>query len=364
MKRKTRQIILRTVGGFLFMLLPILSSPNHSMDIWANLSNPKGLSEVVTYALYLCFFFLHSDFIVPRYFFTKKYVFYSVALAICFAVISILPIKMAFEGENRPPHNHNTTAPPPPQYSEGFRPPPKPISTKPHDQDRSIGFIFSHYLPMFSVVLFVSLAMRLNGRWREVEQEKLNTEISYLRAQVNPHFLFNTLNSIYALSIEKSDETPNAVAQLSSMMRYVLNETQKDFVPLAKEITYISDYIDLQKLRFGNTLNLTYMVNGQPNGKQIAPLILITFIENAFKHGVNPEEESKISIRIDIIADELVLTVDNKKVGVIAGDPYLKSGLGIENARHRLQLLYPSKHELMIADEDTDYLICLKMTLT
>jgi Histidine kinase len=373
MTKKSRQILLRTIGSVLFMMLPILSSPNHALDVMANLSNPEGLKEIFVYALYLLFFFVHHDYIIPAFFFQKKYIAYAGLMGLSWAIVVLVPSLMVTANFNEPlpppialelrPERAKDMPPPPPQYKRDVMRPPMPLTPILHPK-MPFWIQFSRYLPMFLVVLFVSLAMRINNRWREVEQEKTNAELAYLKAQVNPHFLFNTLNSIYALSIEKSDETPNAITQLSSMMRYVLNETNKEFVSLEKEINYISDYIALQKLRFGDTIKLKYSVIGKPHGKQIAPLILITFIENAFKHGVNPEEPTPILIEIDIPHNELVLTVDNKKAPARQGDYTLKSGLGIENARNRLQLLYPSKHELIIADSETDYLICLKINLT
>jgi LytS/YehU family sensor histidine kinase len=160
----------------------------------------------------------------------------------------------------------------------------------------------------------------------------------------------------------KSDETPTAVVKLSGMMRYVLSEAATDFVSLEKEIIYIKNYIDLQKIRFGESILLDFTINGQANGKQIAPLILISFIENAFKHGVNAEEDSDIKIKIDIAENELFLYVFNKKVTVNISEEN-KSGLGVENTRNRLELLYPKRHKLSIYDTDEQYLVELSIVL-
>ena len=129
--------------------------------------------------------------------------------------------------------------------------------------------------------------LKINSRLKLAEKEKVNAELSYLKAQINPHFLFNTLNSIYSLAIEKSDYTATAVVKLSSMMRYVITDASHKFVPLEKEINYISNYIELQKLRIDSSIKLMYTVTGDISDKKIAPLVLISFIENAFKYGVN-----------------------------------------------------------------------------
>jgi len=220
----------------------------------------------------------------------------------------------------------------------------------------------SHHIFLFLVVVFFSLILRIGARWKQTEKEKLNTELSYLKAQINPHFLFNTLNSIYSLAIEKSDYTASAIVQLSGMMRYVLSESHNDFVPLEKEIIYLNNYIELQRIRFGNSIKLVFAVNGSAAFKKIAPLVLIPFVENAFKYGVNAEEDSDINIQVDIGEENLHLQVFNKKVRVLQATDD-KSGLGIENTKKRLQLLYPDYHRLLIHDNENDYFISLTLQL-
>lgn len=367
MKSKIGQVVLHTIGCLMFLALPIIFSPDYARGLGTILTNPQGQREFFAFLLMILFFYFHHYVLIPKLFFQHKYMVYGGAVLLCLLFVYGTPKLFLIQNRPESPHAHidNRHPPqrfgmPPPQY----KPHPPSQSEHPEKLDRSRWFEISQILAMFCAVLFVSLAIRLNNQWRQVEKEKLNTELSYLRAQVNPHFLFNTLNSIYALAIEKSDETAEAITKLSSMMRYVLSETNKPFISLEKEINYISDYIELQKLRLGDTIKLKYTVLGKPNGKQIAPLILMTFIENAFKHGVNPEENSTILIEIDMRTNELILTVDNKKVTANRTDLQYQGGLGIVNTRSRLQLLYPSKHELTIADEETDYLICLKIKLS
>jgi LytS/YehU family sensor histidine kinase len=253
--------------------------------------------------------------------------------------------------------------PPPPMFESGESPSPPPYGKPPHNQPEGDVFIdVNQKIFPFLVVIFFSLILRVSSRWRETEREKMNAELSYLKAQINPHFLFNTLNSIYSLAIMKSDETPTAVVKLSGMMRYVLSEATTDFVSLEKEIIYIKNYIDLQKIRFGESISLEFSINGTTNGKKIAPLILISFIENAFKHGINAEEDSVIRIKINITAEELFLNVFNKKVAVHISEEN-KSGLGVENTRNRLELLYSKRHKLSIYDAEEQYLVELSIIL-
>jgi LytS/YehU family sensor histidine kinase len=225
-------------------------------------------------------------------------------------------------------------------------------------------FEFGHNLLRFLVVFFISLTMSVSAQWQKTQQEKMKAEVSFLKAQINPHFLFNTLNSIYSLALLKSDKTADAIVKLSEMMRYVINEADKDFVSLEKEITYINDYIVLQENRFGKSINLSFSVTGDLRGKKIAPLILITFVENAFKYGVNAEDdESVISIKIAVVGSELIMDVANKKV-VVQLNMTEQSGKGIRNAKERLNVLYPSSYILTINDTPEDFSVSLRLLLT
>jgi LytS/YehU family sensor histidine kinase len=221
----------------------------------------------------------------------------------------------------------------------------------------------SHQVFLFLAVFFFSLILRISNRWRQSEREKLNAELSYLKAQINPHFLFNTLNSIYSLAIEKSDQTPAAIVKLSGMMRYVISDAGHHLVSLSKEIEYLHNYIELQKVRFGNAVSLSFKVTGVYAGEQIAPLILISFVENAFKHGINAAEDSDIRIEINITSHQLHFTSFNNKV-TIQKMPEDRGGLGIDNTKKRLELLYPGRHTLEITDDPLYFSVSLLLQLT
>jgi LytS/YehU family sensor histidine kinase len=236
-------------------------------------------------------------------------------------------------------------------------PPPPPMQGKP-----PFGFELSHALFLFLVGIFVSLSLRINDRLKQTEREKLNTELSFLKAQINPHFLFNILNTIYSLAIEQSNKTADAVVKLSSLMRYVIREADTKFVPLVKEFGYIENYIALQQLRLDDTAEIDFKIQGHPNGQQIAPLILISFIENAFKYGVNPQEKSLIQVHLSIVENHLHLRTFNKKVRVFH-DEDTSSGIGIENTKTRLELLYPNKHLLILNETAQDFTVELTLYL-
>ncbi|HMN32756.1 MAG TPA: sensor histidine kinase [Chitinophagaceae bacterium] len=219
-----------------------------------------------------------------------------------------------------------------------------------------------HHLLLYFGIVFASLSITINDKLKKSHREKLINELSYLKAQINPHFLFNTLNSIYSLAIEKSEHTPAAIVTLSSMMRYAISDTTAKFVPLEKEINYINDYIKLQKIRLGDTVILNCSIDGDLEGKQIAPLLLIPFIENAFKHGVNPEESSQIDIQISVSDYYLYLQVFNLKVPHKV-QTQLKSGFGLENGRKQLKLLYPNKHSFKIENKNLSFTVTIKIQL-
>ncbi|MFZ7115818.1 MAG: sensor histidine kinase [Bacteroidota bacterium] len=223
-----------------------------------------------------------------------------------------------------------------------------------------LAFEASQSFILFIFVILFSLVIKTRNKLRSAEKEKLNAELSYLKAQINPHFLFNTLNSIYSLAIEKSDYTPIAVVKLSGMMRYVLTESSAQFVSLEKEINYIRDFVDLQKLRVGNTADVQFEISGDFIGSRIAPLILIAFIENAFKYGVNPDQKSEIVIQLSVSGKKLHLIVKNNKV-IFNSD--WSNQVGLDNTINRLDLIYPSKYTLHFRDKDNEYQVELLLEL-
>jgi LytS/YehU family sensor histidine kinase len=181
-------------------------------------------------------------------------------------------------------------------------------------------------------------------RQKEAETEKKISELNFLKAQLNPHFFFNSLNTIFSLAIKKSDQTPVAVLNLSDLMRYMLYETDKDRVQLQEELLYIENYIELQKLRLSENNRIKFEVIGSPTGIFIPPLLFICFIENAFKHGVNPATENDILVKFTISHNEINMLVVNDINIQLKKDE--SNGLGIENTVKRINLYFPEKNTL------------------
>ena len=209
--------------------------------------------------------------------------------------------------------------------------------------------------------IFLSTALKFTIDWflneriqRDLENQRLSAELSFLRSQINPHFLFNSLNSIYSLAYQRSDTTPEAILKLSEIMRYRLYECNDNRVSLAKELQYLQNYIDLQKIRFSNKAFIDYKIDGQVDGQQIVPLLLIPFIENAFKHGIANDPLTPIHLLVEVDAAQLHFYIQNKK-HTNNRDPL--GGIGLSNVKRRLDLLYPGKYKLDITDT-TDIYTC------
>ena len=200
--------------------------------------------------------------------------------------------------------------------------------------------------------VFLSTGFRFMVDWfvnekinTALQNEKLTAELAFLKSQINPHFLFNSLNNIYSLAYQKSEQTPEAILKLSEIMRYMLYESNDNKVSLDKEIRYLENYIELQKLRFKNSASVIMSVDGDPQNNYIMPLILISFVENAFKHGVATDPNNPINISIKISPSKLFFSIQNlknnhNKDGTV--------GIGLANLKRRLELFYKNQYRLEI----------------
>lgn len=191
---------------------------------------------------------------------------------------------------------------------------------------------------------------------KQLSEEKLAAELNFLKAQVHPHFLFNTLNNLYALTLLKSDKTPDIVLKLSDLLDYMIYKSNDDFVPLDKELETVAGYIELEKMRYDERLNLSYSVNGDPASHKIAPLILMPFIENCFKHGASKDRISPvIKIQIDISPDRLILKAVNSIPEEKEVNNQVSNGVGLNNVKRRLELIYPKNHNLVIKQDPKQF---------
>lgn len=220
-------------------------------------------------------------------------------------------------------------------------------------------------LLIFSISLILGVIERNEQRSRDMEHiysEKMSSELAFLKQQINPHFLFNALNSIYSLVLPHSDQASDAVLKLSSILRYMLYETDKKMVTLEKEIEIINDYLDLQQFKINNKTKVNFTTEGNLKIHTIEPLLFIPFIENCFKYGADNVTDSFIDIKICSNEKDIILSTSNKIVVTKTNNK--DSGIGIENVQRRLDLLYEEDYELNIDNSNDVFKVYLKLKLT
>jgi len=219
-----------------------------------------------------------------------------------------------------------------------------------------------------TIIVFVGIKMGWDIHVKQKEMDKLKnlmseSELKFLKTQINPHFLFNNLNNLYAYALENSPQTPKIILQLSSLLRYMLYEGAKPQVPLVKEIKYLQDFVALQELQIDDRGTVSFEVKGTMDNQIIAPLILVVFIENCFKHSTSSQAEGiHINIAIEIVADKLYLYCSNT-YSLEQNNDNIAKGIGLKNVQARLQLLYPQRHSLVIRDQNNLYEVNLELDL-
>lgn len=333
------------------------------------------------YATYIFIFYCNLLFLIPYLYVRGRYILY-------IAAISLLLLGVYYTQPFDRIFNHNSShqsgsqsqpqpqfdRPPPggpqfgrPPFDDHSRPPGPPQAMNPPPPRND-----SRQIDIVSIILFfmtwsLSTAMQIIRQLRFTEQramqaeaDKAHAELSFLKAQINPHFLFNTLNNIYSLAVTNSQQTPEAIMKLSNIMRYMTDEVSNNFVSLENEIDCISNYIDLQRLRLNTGVSINFSVSGDLGNKQIAPLVLMTFIENVFKYGISSHEPSEIIIKLFVDERTIDFFCQNK---VFPAKQMEREGIGINNTRQRLEHLYPSRHVLNIISSNDQYTVHLSLQL-
>jgi two-component system, LytTR family, sensor kinase len=354
MKRNRLTLIIAHAAGWIFFFSLVLGFLYNSPDVQNVFHIAFSWPFLAFCVIFLFIFYFNTYLLIPKLYLEKKYTIYFVVIILLFAAVYFIqPFDDLMDRFRR-------AGPPGPGFGPGTGPGGPPPG---HDE--------SHQTDIVSMVLFItvwslSTAICIIRQWRiterraiQAEADKANAELSFLKAQVNPHFLFNTLNNIYSLAITKSENTAASILKLSNIMRYVTDDIREDFVPLDHEIECITDYIDLQKLRLGKKMNVDLSVNGKITNKKIAPLILMTFIENVFKYGVSSHEPSAIVIRLFANEQYITFFCENKLFGTKRNVE--RTGIGITNTRERLKYLYPGRHVLDISTANN--LFTVQLTL-
>lgn len=349
MKKITVQIIIHTAAWLCFLSLPFLFYPRpREMDYNTFVDHFLNPLTIISNAYIIAFYYLNTYLFLPRLFDHKRFVSYTV-------LILALLVTYGFLGRIY----HGIFGWPVPTQPSLF-------GRTPNTRTRPL--INAGNLAIFLLVFVFSTGIRVINQWlrseqrnKEIANEKLKAELSFLKAQINPHFLFNTLNNIYALASSQSEQTAPAVMKLSSIMRYVLTEARNDLVPLEKEILFTSHYIELQKMRLTDKTIIDFTVRGEPIGRQIAPLLLLPFVENAFKYGISTRERSPIAILLEIKDDLLYFSICNHKYFNTMLRASDNTGIGISNTRRRLDLFYEDRYSLNIQDKPNEFTVHLKI---
>ena len=305
---------------------------------------------IVSNILLVCFYYLNSRLLIPRLLAQKKTMLYICSVVVYF-FIYLSAIYTVME-----------TSPETARFLQtSFA---KSLSYKgPY-------FFSAGPVTLFLIAFVVSTSGKVIRQWfsaekvkEEITRQQLQTELDLLKTQVNPHFLFNTLNSIYSLAIANNQKTADSVMKLSRIMRYTLEECQANNVELQQEIDFINSYIELQKIRITNNNSICFQTNGDISTARIAPFVFIPFIENAFKYGISTHHSSFINACIQAEKNKLTFTCENNFHIASASHKLDSTGMGISNTRRRLELLYPKKHELNISSNNNRFSVSLTINL-
>ncbi|MGF7077574.1 sensor histidine kinase [Mucilaginibacter sp. 3215] len=293
-------------------------------------------------ALLIIIAYLNLQYFLPRYLLKKRYLGYFTAITL--SVIGYLAAQSLFDF-----------------YLYGYVVGPMRNS----NLLESLSYNFFSTLWYLGLMLALKLSMDWYGQQLVIQKitvEKLNAEVNFLRAQVNPHFLFNVLNNLYALTLKKSELAPDVVLKLSEMMEYMLYDSTGEKVPLEKEISYLNNYMELERLRFSGDAAIELNINGELRGHEIVPLLLLPLVENAFKHGLGRQTKSGwLKVNISLGQSTLEVIIENAKPVSVVNNS--KGGIGLDNLRKRLDLLYPARHTLQLKDRKDTFWVKLVIEL-
>ncbi|WP_423129048.1 sensor histidine kinase [Gaoshiqia sp. Z1-71] len=288
------------------------------------------------FAVYTNFYLL-----IPRFLKKKNYIFYIFWLIITLSASSLLIISLFVVMKHQAFSKH--------LFSTHF-------------------FTSAAYVAITSLAKFLTDWIELQDislRYHKVEREKLEAELNTLKAQINPHFLFNSLNNIYSLSLVNSEKTPQLILKLSDLMRHVLYESRENFIPLKKEIEFVRNFIELQRIRLSETTDIRFQVNGEAGNQLILPLLFEPFIDNAFKHGPRCSTDNAfIHISVTIDREQLFFEVNNSCDAQTPGKKDNAHGIGLKNVRRRLACLYKNEeYDLDISKKANIFTVRLRLTL-
>lgn len=311
------------------------------------------IASIICNNLFLVFFYyLNTLFLIPRLLMREKWLIYTITI-ICFLVIYLFVPKYI-----------TSWIAPPEVRTFSFN---KPLRGRSRNGNSRRSFVDFFNIAIFLLVFTVGTCIAVIQRWlqieenrKETESQKLQTELSFLKSQINPHFFFNTLNNIYSLAVVRSEKTAPAVMKLSSIIRYILTETTQEHVALSNEVDFIKNYIELQQVRLTEKTTVSFSAEGLIDEKIVAPLVFIPFVENAFKYGISTKSNSHIDIKIEALENKIQFFSSNYIVPS-ENNRMENTGIGINNVKRRLELMYQGKYTLTNETKDNYYLVHLEI---
>ena len=367
MKTKTNHRIETYIYLVLWTLLfitPIVSLYIHTHDYSEHLEWSEVLRVWRQYAIFLAIFLVHNFLLAPLFVYKKRKTLY---LSIVTLLVGLFCIVQC-SGINAPekPGIHEE-----PRFDD-VRPPMPHEEFHGHDDFHRPPLIVGEHDVVSIIILLLMLAANLGIKFyvkqrddektlADLEKQNLEQQLDYLKYQINPHFLMNTLNNIHALVDIDPEMAKESIVELSKIMRFVLYEGNKKTVPLERELQFLQDYITLMRLRVSDKVPITVDIDEQTSGYEIPPLVLITFVENAFKHGISYNQPSFIDVKATVSGRRFVFTCSNSKIPVNDNKP---GGIGLQNIQKRLELIYGKSYTLDISEDASTYHIKLEIPLS
>ncbi len=325
----------------IYFLFNIIRWGSYFNDYWYSLK-----SNLVEFPLHIVLVYINIYYLVPKFVLKKKYVAY-----IIFLLLALISHYLIRSGLNYWLVTEDIW---------------------PEVQGKHDPFGFNHIVAVIvgelyvigltSAIKFTADFMIEQNKNRHLKALQYKTELKYLKAQIQPHFFFNTLNNLYALTIQKSDQAPKVVLKLSDIMKYVIYDTSKKKIPLSQEIDHIDNYIELEKMRYNDRVHSEVSISGNIDNVTVVPLLFLPFIENAFKHGLQNNDKLELQISFERIDNQLIF-ISKNNFDKENTSSFISGGIGNKNVERRLQLLYQDKYSLQIRNENNEYKVLLKIPI-
>ena len=360
------ELLIYLILWFGVFFIPFYNNRLFGKPLWNNI-----FEDWIHISAYLILFFINLYILIPQFLFQNKHRYYIVSVLlvtiitvslsvwsqVIFSAKSTLEMPKMELGPGMPPMEMGSSMPLP----EGYR-------VAANIVQKPVFLLFIDYFAIALLVLGASTTFKIGSRWineenrrKEIEKEHLVTELALLRHQINPHFLMNTLNNIHALIDINVDKARDAVIKLSVLMRYLLYDTSKGKTQLEKEIEFVKSYFDLMKLRYPRTVQIKCITPKKIPDAEIPPMLFISFVENAFKHGISYQSKSFVHFLLKIEGENIFCNIVNSKGTDKVKSENQYSGIGLSNVKKNLELFYPNAYILKIDDAEDRF--CVELTI-